>query len=56
MLKNIVAEPFCAAFQENSGSEEVNGYEVDWRVTRFAVEFFFLTVSKSFVGESFSVS
>ena len=41
MLKNTVAEPFCAAFQKISGSEEVNGYEGDGRVTRLAVEIFF---------------
>ena len=28
----------------------------DGRVSRFAVECFFLTVSKSFIGEPFSVS
>ena len=34
---------FCAAFQKTSGSEEFNGYEGDGRVSRFAVEIFFLS-------------
>ena len=38
--KVFMGEPFCAAFQENSGSEEVNGYEGDGRVSSFAVENF----------------
>ena len=41
MPKIFVGEPFCAAFQKSSGSEEVNGYEGDERVIRFAVENFF---------------
>ena len=43
--KLSLREPFCAAFQKISGSEEFNGYEGDGRVSRFAVESFFLTVS-----------
>ena len=56
MPKVFVGEPFCAVFQEVSGSEKVIGYEGDGRVSGFAVEFFFLTASKRFVGEFFIVS
>ena len=57
MPKNFVGEPFCAVFQEISGSEKVNGSERGG-VSRFSVENYLSDSAEKFLrrGESFSVS
>ena len=49
MPKNFVGEPFCAVFQEISGSEKVNGSERG-EYQDFLSEIICLTVRKNSLG------
>ena len=53
--KHFVGEPFCAVFQNISGSQKVYGWG-GGEYQDFPSKIFCLTVPKKFVGESFSNS